>query len=198
MKPLTQKRQKAGSPQAASRCLSALLWKDIAQMRLLELGSTASLFDLFLDLFGFVFASAFLNRSRSAFNQLFGFFQTQASNFTYGLDHANFLVAERGQNHVEFVLFHGGIGTCAQGLAAGVPQLIASMAHDQFDNAGRLEDLGVGAQLTHAQYTGARAAEVLSELLASREIAESCLRARDRVEDGTPRVVAALERLATD
>ena len=63
-------------------------------MRLLELGSTASLFDLFLDLFGFVFASAFLNRSRSAFYQLFGFFQTQAGHFTDSLDHANFLVAE--------------------------------------------------------------------------------------------------------
>ncbi|MHC4407429.1 MAG: glycosyltransferase [Planctomycetota bacterium] len=93
---------------------------------------------------------------------------------------------------------HGGIGTCAQGLAAGVPQLVASMAHDQFDNAGRLEDLGVGAQLTHSQYTGARAAEMLRALLSSREVAEACLRARDRVEDGTPRVVAALERLLAD
>ncbi|MHC4938077.1 MAG: glycosyltransferase [Planctomycetota bacterium] len=91
---------------------------------------------------------------------------------------------------------HGGIGTCAQGLAAGVPQLVASMAHDQFDNAGRLEDLGVGLQLTQSKYTGERAARMLDALLSSRDVAEACLRARDRMEDGTPNVVAALESLA--
>jgi rhamnosyltransferase subunit B len=43
------------------------------------------------------------------------------------------------------VAHHGGIGTSAQCLAAGVPQLVAPFAHDQFDNAQRLKRLGVAS-----------------------------------------------------
>lgn len=46
--------------------------------------------------------------------------------------------------HVALIAHHGGIGTCAQALAAGVPQLVVPNAHDQFDNAARLQRLGVG------------------------------------------------------
>jgi rhamnosyltransferase subunit B len=42
------------------------------------------------------------------------------------------------------LVHHGGIGTSAQALAAGVPQLVCPFAHDQFDNAARLKRLGVG------------------------------------------------------
>ncbi|MCB1226318.1 MAG: glycosyltransferase family 1 protein [Verrucomicrobiales bacterium] len=42
------------------------------------------------------------------------------------------------------MVHHGGIGTLSQALAAGVPQLVVPMAHDQPDNARRLERLGVG------------------------------------------------------
>ncbi|NDY92663.1 nucleotide disphospho-sugar-binding domain-containing protein [Ideonella livida] len=38
-------------------------------------------------------------------------------------------------------LHHGGIGACAQGLAAGVPQWAWPQAYDQFDNAWRLQGL---------------------------------------------------------
>lgn len=46
--------------------------------------------------------------------------------------------------HVALIAHHGGIGTCAQALAAGVPQLVVPNAHDQFDNGARLRRLGVG------------------------------------------------------
>jgi len=39
---------------------------------------------------------------------------------------------------------HGGIGSCAQGLRARVPQLIRPFAYDQFDNAARIEADGAG------------------------------------------------------
>ena len=42
------------------------------------------------------------------------------------------------------LVHHGGIGTTAQGLAAGIPQLIVPQAHDQFDNGYRVVQLGVG------------------------------------------------------
>jgi len=59
---------------------------------------------------------------------------------------------------------HGGIGTVAQGLRAGVPQLVVPMAHDQHDNGSRLEDLGAGRCLDIEQYDAARAAPLLDTL----------------------------------
>lgn len=41
------------------------------------------------------------------------------------------------------VCHHGGIGTSAQALRAGVEHFVTPFAHDQFDNAKRLEGLGV-------------------------------------------------------
>jgi UDP:flavonoid glycosyltransferase YjiC (YdhE family) len=46
------------------------------------------------------------------------------------------------------VIHHGGIGTTAQSLAAGVPQVILPMAWDQPDNADRVRRLGVGRALS--------------------------------------------------
>jgi UDP:flavonoid glycosyltransferase YjiC (YdhE family) len=46
--------------------------------------------------------------------------------------------------HCAALVHHGGIGTTAQGMAAGVPQLVQPMSHDQPDNAMRLKRLGVG------------------------------------------------------
>ena len=53
------------------------------------------------------------------------------------------------------LIHHGGIGTSAQALAAGIPQLVVPFAHDQFDNAARLERLGVA----HSRGMSARDAD---------------------------------------
>lgn len=45
------------------------------------------------------------------------------------------------------LVHHGGIGTSAQAIAAGIPQLVLPFAHDQFDNAARLARLGVALTL---------------------------------------------------
>ena len=45
------------------------------------------------------------------------------------------------------LVHHGGIGTSAQALAAGIPQLVVPFAYDQFDNAARLRRLGVAVTL---------------------------------------------------
>lgn len=42
------------------------------------------------------------------------------------------------------LVHHGGIGTMSQAFAAGVPQVVAPLAHDQPDNGARMERLGVG------------------------------------------------------
>jgi UDP:flavonoid glycosyltransferase YjiC (YdhE family) len=63
------------------------------------------------------------------------------------------------------LVHHGGIGTSAQGLRAGIPQLLQPMAHDQFDNARRLGRLGVGMALGVRRFTGKNVARALAALL---------------------------------
>jgi len=49
------------------------------------------------------------------------------------------------------VVHQGGVGTTAQALRAGVPQLVVPFAHDQFDNAERVRRLGCGRILSRAR-----------------------------------------------
>jgi rhamnosyltransferase subunit B len=48
------------------------------------------------------------------------------------------------------LVHHGGIGTLAQALAAGIPQVIVPFALDQPENAWRLHELGAGTYLARA------------------------------------------------
>jgi UDP:flavonoid glycosyltransferase YjiC (YdhE family) len=63
------------------------------------------------------------------------------------------------------LVHHGGIGSTAQALAAGVPQLIMPMAHDQPDNAARVKRLGVGDWLRPRAFRGPAVARRLARLL---------------------------------
>ena len=79
--------------------------------------------------------------------------------------------------HASVFVHHGGIGTLSQGFATGVPQLIMAMAHDQPDNADRLERLGAGIGLSVRQFTPERVAHELHQLLhdvAVRQAAQGC------------------------
>jgi len=79
------------------------------------------------------------------------------------------------------IVHHGGIGTCAQGLACGVAQLVMPMSHDQFDNAARLERLGVGASLTPRCFTARRLARKLAALLDDERVAFATSKCADRI-----------------
>jgi UDP:flavonoid glycosyltransferase YjiC (YdhE family) len=68
------------------------------------------------------------------------------------------------------VVHHGGIGTTAQGIKAGVPQLIMALAHDQYDNGQRIRSLGLGDWLPSRQYRARRVAQRLQSVLDSPEI----------------------------
>lgn len=67
-------------------------------------------------------------------------------------------------------IHHGGIGTMSQGFAAGVPQLIMPMAHDQPDNAWRIRRLGAGLSLPPKRFTPDRVASALRQLLEDPDI----------------------------
>jgi rhamnosyltransferase subunit B len=68
--------------------------------------------------------------------------------------------------HLALLAHHGGIGTTAECLRAGTPQLVVPLAHDQFDNAARVTALGVGASLPASQLSEARMRQALQGLLA--------------------------------
>jgi rhamnosyltransferase subunit B len=88
------------------------------------------------------------------------------------------------------VVHHGGIGTTAQGLAAGVPQLVMPLAFDQPDNARRLERLGVGARLWPNQFTGSTAAAAIRALLERPGIASHCREVAQWMAKGNPAATA--------
>jgi UDP:flavonoid glycosyltransferase YjiC (YdhE family) len=81
------------------------------------------------------------------------------------------------------VVHHGGIGTCARGFRAGIPQLIMPMGFDQPDNALRVSRLGAGAFIPPNRFTGPAVAAALTRLLTDRNVAAACRRCKDSMED---------------
>jgi UDP:flavonoid glycosyltransferase YjiC (YdhE family) len=72
------------------------------------------------------------------------------------------------------LVHHGGIGTCAQGLASGIPQLVMPMAYDQLDNGLRLQRLGVGDVVPREKFKPTRLTAALEPLLKSPDVAKRC------------------------
>ena len=63
------------------------------------------------------------------------------------------------------IIHHGGIGTTAQALRSGRPQLVVPHLVDQPDNAARVARLGVGRTLERRAYRADRAADTLVSLI---------------------------------
>jgi UDP:flavonoid glycosyltransferase YjiC (YdhE family) len=112
-----------------------------------------------------------------------------------------------GMRHLPYVPFshllpraaalvcHGGIGTVAQGLRSGAPQLVVPMAHDQHDNGSRLVDLGAGESLDLARYAPGTAAPILDRLMRDPAVRARCaeLAGLLRGDDALGAAAAAIE-----
>ncbi len=75
--------------------------------------------------------------------------------------------------HCAAVIHHGGIGTVAQCLAAGVPQLIHPLCFDQIDNGARVQRLGAGDYLRSTPATAQQIAHALRPLLTSEALSRA-------------------------
>jgi rhamnosyltransferase subunit B len=75
--------------------------------------------------------------------------------------------------HASAFVHHGGVGTLSQGFAAGIPQLLMPMAHDQPDNENRLRRLGAGFGFTPRKFTPDRVATALQKLTTDPDIASA-------------------------
>ena len=75
---------------------------------------------------------------------------------------------------------HGGIGSTAEALRAGVPQLIRPVAYDQFDNAAHATRLGVAVELSRKRYAARPVADALARLMSDVQVRERCREAASR------------------
>lgn len=96
---------------------------------------------------------------------------------------------------VAALVHHGGIGTTAEALRSGTRQLVVPLAHDQFDNAARVEALGAGYVLPASRLNAVRLARSLRRLLAAPSLPEHCLAAASKL-DGEPNMDQLCEVLA--
>jgi len=89
-----------------------------------------------------------------------------------------------------------GIGTLGQALTAGCPILAVPFAHDQPDNAYRIERLGVARVVYPPQYRSQHVAQELCRLLEQTEYrrAASEVAAKVRAEDGAAAACNAIEQ----
>ncbi len=94
------------------------------------------------------------------------------------------------------IVHHGGIGTTAQALRAGRPQLVTPMAHDQFDNAARAKRLGVALRVGHARVTPDKLIQRLTHLLDDPSFANAAAELGPKIasEHGALNAAIALEK----
>jgi rhamnosyltransferase subunit B len=91
-------------------------------------------------------------------------------------------------------IHHGGIGSVAQALRAGIPQLIQPMAFDQFDNASRVVQLNAGHEILPRHFTAPRVSQCLQAMLGDSAMSASCQRVAVELanQDGIKNVCDAL------
>lgn len=93
------------------------------------------------------------------------------------------------------LIHHGGIGTTAQAMAAGLPQLVVPYAHDQPDNAMRVRRLGIGDFVLPGRFTKTRVMEKLAAVL-NPAVKQTCERLAKRVDrDALDHASAIVESL---
>ena len=97
--------------------------------------------------------------------------------------------------HASAIVHHGGIGTVSQAFAAGIPQLLMPMSHDQPDNAARVRRLGVGDAVLPHKFRVATVAPRLHRLLTDQKTREACARLQARMSrrDSFQEITSAIE-----
>ncbi len=113
-----------------------------------------------------------------------------------GVIHAAYAPLSRLLPDCAALVHHGGVGTVAQALAAGCPQLIVPVAFDHADEAERVVRLEVGRSLPRWRFTAGRARRAIEDLVGSAVVAEACreVQVLMRAESGVAQACDALLR----
>ena len=98
------------------------------------------------------------------------------------------------------MVHHGGMGTLAQTLQAGIPHLVMPMVNDQPDNAARLLRLGVADAIAPSAYRLPAVTKSLDRLLNGGDVRVNCRRLAQTFEDVDARALASdeIEALAAE
>ena len=98
------------------------------------------------------------------------------------------------------VIHHGGIGTIAQCLRAGVPALVVPGGMDQPFNAAQVVQRKAGWWIPRKRYTARRAEQALKALLNTPTYKEQARKIQDQImqEDGVATLCTAIERVLRD
>jgi len=70
------------------------------------------------------------------------------------------------------LVYHGGVGTLAQGIKAGVPHLVVPYGYDQFDSGWRIEQLGLGRSIPQNRYRTRHVVHTMRAILEDRTSAQ--------------------------
>lgn len=97
--------------------------------------------------------------------------------------------------HARAFVTHAGMGGCAEGLWFGVPMVAIPQAVDQFANADRLVELGVGRRLPADEVTPAHLREAVLAVAGDPDVAARCagLSAQVRAAGGAGRAADLIE-----
>jgi UDP:flavonoid glycosyltransferase YjiC (YdhE family) len=102
------------------------------------------------------------------------------------------------------IVHHGGVGTTAQSLWAGIPQVIVPLFDDQFYNARRVEQLGAGQRLSKRKLAATTLAGTLQRVLESQWTVQRCreiaswMRQRDPMEEACHHIEQYWEQARTE
>jgi len=103
-----------------------------------------------------------------------------------GVRHFEYAPFNRIFARASALIHTGGIGTAAQALSAGIPQIVMPLKNDQPDNACRLERLGVARWFHRNWFRASRVSKALTELLSSDEVTQRLRLYADHLRDHSP------------
>jgi rhamnosyltransferase subunit B len=111
-----------------------------------------------------------------------------------GIRSFGYLPFSRVLPRAALLVYHGGIGTLAQGVKAAVPHLVVPHAYDQFDSGFRIRRLGLGESIAIGAYRAAHVTRAIRALTGDAAVARRCRDFAQRV-DGAAAVARAVDLL---
>ena len=76
--------------------------------------------------------------------------------------------------HCSVIVYHGGIGTLAEAIRSDIPHVVIPQAFDQWDNALKVKQLGVGLSISSLSLKPKKLAKALIKIQHSAQIKERC------------------------